>query len=69
MRPNCRGDGFGVRDELRVQSNVEATCASRSASGIDGVNHHAQDRESHALDVGSLGLTRAVTASMVEWKH
>jgi hypothetical protein len=58
---------FDVRDELRIQGQVQAVSASRGASGIDGVNDHAKDRESGSFDVGRLGLTRAVTASMLDW--
>ena len=60
---NRRGDTLDVRDELRVQAHVEAICAS----GTDGVDDHAEDSESGALDVGRLGLTRDVTASIVDW--
>jgi len=55
QRLDSRGDGLDVRDELRVQSDVEAIRASHGVGMVEGFDVRAKDRESHALDVGQPG--------------
>ena len=50
-----RRDGFDVRDELVVQSHVEAARSGCGSGVVKSLDHRAQDCESGALDVGRLG--------------
>ena len=61
-----QGDALDVGDELHVERDVQAVSTMRSSGIFDGLNHDAEHRESRTLNIGSLGLTRAVTGSMVE---
>jgi hypothetical protein len=63
---HSRRDGLHVSHELGIQRDVEAVCTGSRAGSVDGVDDHAKDRESGSFDIGSLGLTSPVTASMVE---
>ena len=64
---NHRRDALDVRDELGVQSHVEAVGSHCSSGIVDGLDDHTKDRESGSFDGWRLwGLAREVTASMVE---
>jgi hypothetical protein len=48
-----RRDALDVRDQLRVQRQVEVARASRTGGIVEYFDHNPEDRESHALDVAA----------------